>query len=423
MADDDLVLFSNVGLTSIDTSGQTSSVCEPSVANNGDQVLATGNWYASRSLDRGASWAHISPFTFLPAADGGFCCDQTVIYEHSRDIMIWLLQYIEANGTNTLRVAVKRGATLGNNAWHWYDLKPDQVNSSWSNEWFDYNHAAISDNFVYVGTNAFDATNNGFTRSLVMRLPLDELARAEPFSFNYFHTNQNGSLRCTQGASDTMYFASHNTLAQIRLFEWPENSTQLSVYDIDVTQFAAGAYSAPANGGGDWLSRTDPRITGGWIGKGRIGFMWTANSNGARQLPHVRVVRIDEATKQLIDEPDIWSNNVAFAYPDVSSNDRGDIGVSMLFGGGRFNLGHAVGIRDDADTRWRLVGTAFGTDMPRRGTAGDYTTVRRHSPGGLTWIAAGYSQQGGPEQSDVEPRVGHFGRRGFEPAATRWFGV
>ena len=422
MADDDLVLFSNVGLSDVDTSGQTSTVCEPSVANNGDQILATGNWYASRSLDRGATWDHISPFSYFPSADGGFCCDQTVIYEHSRDITIWLLQYIEASGTNTLRVAVKRGATLGNNAWHWYDFKPEQVNSDWDDEWFDYNHAALSHNFLYVGTNAFSASGDSFTRSVVMRLPLNELARGQGFSYSYFATSQNGSLRCTQGAERTMYFASHNNLAQIRMWAWPENSNRLSVYNIDVAQWAGGNYTGnPA--GKDWLSRTDPRITGGWVGKGQIGFMWTANAKDGRPAPHIRVVRIDEGSKNLVDQPDIWNPDFAFAYPDVSPNDRGEIGVSMLVGGGRFNLSHVVGMRSDDDGRWRLAGSAFGTDMPRRGTAGDYTTVRRNSPGGLTWQAAGYSLQGGPEQSDVEPRIVHFGRRGYEPAARRWFGV
>jgi len=423
MADDDLVLFSNVGLSDVDTSGQTSTVCEPSVANNGDQILATGNWYASRSLDRGATWAHISPRSFFPATDGGFCCDQTVIYEHSRDITIWLLQYLEDSGTNSLRVAVKRGPTLGNNAWHWYDFKPDQVNAAWTGEWFDYNHAALSHNFLYIGTNAFQSGGSGgFTRSVVMRLPLDELARAQGFTFNYFDTSQNGSLRCTQGAERTMYFASHNNLAQIRLWEWPEDTTTLSVYDIDVTQYEAGDYeSSPAGQG--WLSRTDPRITGGWVGKGRIGFMWTANADATHDAPYIRVVRIDETTKNLADEPDIRNDRFAFAYPDVSPNDRGEIGVSMLVGGGPFNLTHAVGMRDDADTRWRLAGTAFGTDLPSGGTSGDYTTVRRHSPNGLTWMAAGYSLQGGPGRSDVETRIVHFGRRGYQPAASRWFGV
>ena len=58
----DLVLFHNIGLTDADTGGQTSTVGEPSLANNGQQILVTGNWYATRSLDHGTSWDFVSPF-------------------------------------------------------------------------------------------------------------------------------------------------------------------------------------------------------------------------------------------------------------------------------------------------------------------------------------------------------------------------
>ena len=94
MPPDDLVLFGNIALSDADTGGQTSTVGEPSVANNGREILLTGNWYATRSLDGGASWAHMSPFNFLPPVDGGFCCDQTIIYDRSRDLLFWVLQYL-----------------------------------------------------------------------------------------------------------------------------------------------------------------------------------------------------------------------------------------------------------------------------------------------------------------------------------------
>lgn len=66
MAPDDLVLFRNVGLDDTATGLQTLSVGEPSVANNGDQILMTGNWYGSRSLDDAATWPFVSPFETLP---------------------------------------------------------------------------------------------------------------------------------------------------------------------------------------------------------------------------------------------------------------------------------------------------------------------------------------------------------------------
>ena len=61
MPPEDLVLFRNIPLTDADTAGQTGVVDEPSISNNGQQILVTGNWYASRSLDNGATWDYMSP--------------------------------------------------------------------------------------------------------------------------------------------------------------------------------------------------------------------------------------------------------------------------------------------------------------------------------------------------------------------------
>ena len=158
MPPSDLVLFENIGLTDADTGGQTSTVGEPSLANNGREILLTGNWYASRSLDGGASWDFLSPFNTFPPADGGFCCDQIVHYDRSRDLLFWLLQYIEKGGTNTLRLAVKVGATLGNNDWHWWDFTPETTNAAWAGEWFDYPDLEPGTDFLYLTTNVFRAS-------------------------------------------------------------------------------------------------------------------------------------------------------------------------------------------------------------------------------------------------------------------------
>lgn len=170
----DFVLFRNLGLSDADTSEQTSNVGEPSVANNGREILVSGNWYATRSLDNGATWDYVSPFNYFPPASGGFCCDQVVLYDPSRDLTFWLLQYIEANNANTLRLAVKRGATLGNNVWHWWDFQPNQVNNAWVNLWFDYPDMGLSNDYLYITTNVFTIAG-AFNRAVVFRLPLDQL--------------------------------------------------------------------------------------------------------------------------------------------------------------------------------------------------------------------------------------------------------
>ncbi len=406
-------IFNTINLTDFDTNGQTSTVGEPTVSSNGGQILATGNWYASRSLDGGQSWSHMSPFTLFPPVDGGFCCDQTTIYDPSRDLLIWLLQYIEQGGTNTLRVAVKQGRTLGNDSWNIWDFTPAGLDPAWNNEWFDYNHVSLSENYMYAGTNVFSAGANQFTRSVILRISLDELATAATLSFDIFETEDNFSLRCVQGARGAMYFASHNTNSQVRVFRWAENASDIDEFDIDVTPWSAGNYSAPTTGG-DWMSRTDPRIMAGWLGRGVLGFMWTANRQTNRPLPYVRTVRIDEATMSLIDEPDIWNSQIAFAYPSTAVNRVGDVGLSVFAGGGNLHPSHVVGSYDDIDLTWRLALARRGTDTPGLGKWGDYTNCAEVADDGFTWLAAGYTLQGGNTQTDIEPTMTWFAQQRYD---------
>lgn len=420
----DLVLFKNIGLTDADTGGHTATIGEPTVANNGREILYTGNWYATRSLDDGASWDFLSPFNYLPPASGGFCCDQVALYDHSRDLTFWLLQYIVDGNTNTLRLAVKRGATLGNNSWYWWDLRPADVDGAWTDVWFDYPDLALSNDYLYLTANVFTSPQEVWERSVVFKFPLDDLASATQMTYRVWNTTAFGNLRCVQGARDTMYFAAHTGLDQIRVWTWGEESNQLAISDVDVTAWTEGTYTAAGPDGNNWLGRADGRITGAWAGGGVLGFMWTANASGSRAVPHVRVVRINEETKALIDEPDIWSSSTAYAYPAACPNDLGHVGITMFRSdAGAVHPSHVVGVLDDYSPSWSLLATRDGTHGPADGKWGDYLACRRHSPDGLTWMATGFTLRGGSNRINIEPRLVHFGRRRYTRAVARWQGL
>lgn len=423
MPPNDFVLFDNIGLSDADTAGQTSNVGEPSIANNGREIFLTGNWYATRSLDAGGSWSFVSPENTLPPASGGFCCDQIVHYDRGRDLLFWLLQYLQKDNTNTLRLAVKPGATLGNDAWHWWDFRPETTNPDWAGEWFDYPDLELSNDFLYIATNVFRVSDDEWTRSVVLRLDLDSLVEPGALNFRFWETTETFSLRCTRGARGVMHFASHLRTSKVRVHSWPEDSDEVSQRDVDVTTWNAGDYSAPGPDGFNWLARCDSRITGAWVADGVIGLAWTANSRGSRPFPHVRVVRIAENTMSAIGDADLWNSNYAYAYPDTCPNDRGHVGISLFRGGGNRNPGHVVGLMDDFSEGWELAATVDGTDGPRDEKWGDYVACRRHSPDGLTWLASGYTLQGGSGRGDVQPRVVHFGRRRDERAVARWRGA
>ncbi|MBL7729646.1 MAG: hypothetical protein JNM88_00595, partial [Chitinophagaceae bacterium] len=389
--------------------GQTSTVCEPSVGVRGNSIFYTGNWFAAKSTDNGANWTFISPYTQLaPPGSLQFCCDQTVIYDPSRKLTIWLLQYsADATGENVLRVAVNKSTTLADNGWYWWDLKPS-LNIKWKAQWFDYNHAALSSNYLYVGTNVFNSSNK-FTRGLVFRLSLDELANsASNLKFDHFESTS-FSLRCTQGATGTMYFGSQRSDKELNVFEWKESSKVVKEYHVPVTAFKNGTYTANCPDGRNWLNRCDERITGAWVSKGVIGFMWTANKQAGRPYPFVRVVRITASNMTKLDEPDIWSPNLAYAYPDSSPNADGTVGISILFGGGTKYPSHAVGAFDDATKKWVLQVNQSGTHTSADLKWGDYVTCRQHSPSTKTWAASGFILKGGSSRTSIQPLYVQFG--------------
>lgn len=409
-----IALFTNIGLTDVDTGGQTSSVGEPSVANNGSEIFFTGNWYATKSLDATASWSFVDPFTLLPPAGSEFCCDQVALYDPSRELMFWLLQYVQdEQGANILRLAVKHGGALGNDSWYWWDFSPGGTNAAWTGEWFDYPDLELSDNNLYLTVNSFRGEQ--WQRSVVFRLPLDSLTEKGSLNFQHWSTTDNFTLRCVRGARAVMHFASHNTTSQVRVFSWPEAADSPSVHDVDVSTWNAGSYVAEGPDGSNWLKRCDERITGAWLANGRIGLAWSANSRGPRQFPYVRVVEIDEQTMQVANDRDIWSPDYAYAYPNACPNDRGEIGITLFRGGNNINPGHVVGIWDDTGKQWQLRATREGTNGPADNKWGDYLTCRRHTPDGVTWIASGYTLQGGGARTNIEPRVVIFGLDSDQP--------
>src|SRR3712207_9505559 len=64
-------------------------------------------------------------------------------------------------------------------------------------------------------------------------------------------------------------------------------------------------------------------------------------------------------SRNLVEEPQIWTTTSAFAYPAACPNVNGVLGVSLFFGGGDRQPAHVVGFRDGAE--WRLAITAQST--------------------------------------------------------------
>jgi hypothetical protein len=64
--------------------------------------------------------------------------------------------------------------------------------------------------------------------------------------------------------------------------------------------------------------------------------------------------------------------------------------------------------RDAAAGSWTTAYSRLGSHSPKAVKWGDYLTCRAHEPSNDTWIAAGYTLEGGEERTDIVPRIVHF---------------
>ena len=174
-----VAVVTNAALTAGATAGLTSTIDEPTAAANGKKLMMTGNWFASTSLNGGAAWNYVDPFTLFPASVGGFCCDQIVLYPDAapNKIWIWLLQYVStSSGNNIFRLAISKDASFGN--WYYWDFAPSALNSSWKTMWFDYPDLAFSDKNLFVTTNSF--IGNAWQRAFVSSVSAGDFWPPEP---------------------------------------------------------------------------------------------------------------------------------------------------------------------------------------------------------------------------------------------------
>ena len=408
----------NTILTNLKT--YSSRVGEPTVANSGSIVFATGNWWAALSKDGGKTFAYVNPFSMFPSSFGGFCCDQIVIYEPSRDIFIWYLQYLSSgspgSGQNLFRVAVARPKDAAQGNWWYYDF------TSASNTEYDYPDMCLSNDYLWITTNrgAFNGTT--VNTAFLFKFPLDPLSTGAGFSYSWIDLLAGGlnnlSLRCTRGAHETMYFGSHNTLSQVRVFRWPENSGSLNWNDVNLSAaWFNNTHACPGPDGRSWCGFDDGRIKAGWVSRGQIGFMWGSAQGGGFPYPYVEALRVRESDRAYIDRPFLWTNSAAFAYPAAAPNARGDVGIAFAFGGGIYYPYFGIGIDDDfsrdsgnTPPPWDVWYLRQSTQGPTSNRWGDYFSVQPFAPTGLGWTAAGFTMQGCGGNYCTEPSYTIFGR-------------
>jgi hypothetical protein len=391
-------------------------VGEPTAVHHGLTAFYTGNWYAALSKNDGNSWSYINPYTKFPKVDNGFCCDQYTMYVPNRRITVWLLQYSYSSTTKngSYRIAIAKNETnLKAGVFHYYTFNPRNFGMP-AGYWMDFPHMAYSNGNLFVTANIFSAAK-AYHSTVCWRMPLSELAAGTTVHYRYIR-QAGRTWRLTFGGTTTMYWWQHRNSSSGYLYRWADSSNSFQKYTINIASWnwgTKGTMIAKGPKGRNWMKRSDSRPLGGWVARGRIGFMWNAKQGGSFPYPYTRVIEINEATRALIRQSSIWSSTIAWAYPSASHNSRGHTGGTISYGGKTTYPSTAAWIVDDLDTRFaplKAVAVAVGNNSPAGQVWGDYLSSIPHSRFTNTWVGSAMSTRGGTANSNQIPRYVHFGR-------------
>jgi hypothetical protein len=403
---------------------------EPSAAHARDTYLATGNTYGSLSKDSGMTWTLANPFTMFPQTDGGVCCDQRVIYHAGADLTIWYMQHRYSSTTQNGggRIAWFQGRD-GLRTLAWTSVYFSAASFGLANQWLDFPDIAISNAYLYVTSNVFNSSSS-YTNSVLYRIALTDLVNGGGVTaFFYLRSGGSGpmgggaSYRFTQaynGAfSGTMYWASHNNTASLRIFEWVDGNAARSA-DVDraVDAWTSGAGTSPGPDGRDWIGFDDHRIASGYMSGTEGGFLWTSRDNASFPHNYVQVARFTPATRAIIATDQVWSSSTDLAYPACGVNDQGHKGVVVSRGSATSHVATWAFQVDNYAPSWfgqTVFTVTSGTNGSPSNRWGDYHSVVASRHVTDTFLGTAMHMSGGTSTSNTVHEIVWFGRDDYTP--------
>jgi hypothetical protein len=357
---------------------------EPSVAENGQTVMTTGNFWMSLSEDGGQTFTTVNPTTIFPQDYGGFCCDQVLTYVPRQDLFVWLLQYRSAAGRNAIRIAVQTTAGVRSSngtAWTYWDFTNDVFAASGA---LDYNDMSFGNSFLY-----WTSSVGGGANRYVIRVPLQELSAMGTVHFQFTGSTNAFWSHVTQNGSNGVYWAGHVNNSTMTVYSMMDADGFYSWRNVSINSWPNNTISSTAANGTDWLQDASWKtyVRAAVVQGNSVDFAWNASSGGGFPQPHVQIARINTSSWTLQSQMQIWNPAFAFAYPYFETNAEGQLGMIVAFGGGTFNASSGVGVWGDFVVYYPRLSAMSQNNY------GHYHTVRRSGAKGMEWVAAGYTHQ------------------------------
>jgi hypothetical protein len=419
-----LVIGRNNLNTNANSNALDSTLAEPAAANNARNVFAAGNFnHAEFSSDGGATWANV-PLPGGPAATPILCCDNDVVIDDARRTTFHSALYVNSSlNTGTVRIFVRNNPPVADCA---YDI------SFGANVLPDFPHLGLTKNFLYLSMNVLVADNG--SAAYMVRVSMDPMVACGSPTFEAFA--QSGSTFGqrvwvpAEGTNniETMYWGQLDNVSTFRIFSWPEAAASPS----SVTRtIAPSTFGEPDCRGGvgnfNFIDDTVASIAGFSLrgaaapgaagGSGVLAFYWQVRNDAQHTQGHIHAAVFSLSGFALLGEPHIFNNAFCFGFPIVTANKRGDLGITLAFGGmaggGGAAAQGAVGIDDEFTPGigvFNLVGTAGGTHNRSDDRYGDYFTIHPFEPCEKWFSATNYALNGGVAVANVNSRYIEFGR-------------
>jgi hypothetical protein len=375
---------------------------ETSVGSAANVILYTYNWGAAYSDDGGDTFHSIDAAGLCQRHDKSLAGDQVVTFIPSIDQFAWVM--LTGDQNLVLAMASPREITwYGGTVWVTWLIPFGNFEDGRSN--FDRPSVSFGENFLYIGVNLG-------SRSIAIRLSLNELAARGSVHLSYFLADDDVFwMRATQSTGRIGYFASltqvkayngETFISNIRVYEWPEDRNTITSFDVRIAAVPTEGSPVPVPSG-TWLGNPlgSLQILGLTRSKNELWAAWWAYCKVPNPpigmhprdfpYPHIEIAVIDLRAKKLKKQLYIWNREVAFVFPDLATNARGDVGLAFCWGGSSSDPQFGVGMLT-WPAQWPPTSLISLTSGPSAGAGHHYISIRKWYPGVTQFCAAGFCQ-------------------------------
>ena len=356
-----------------------------------------------------------------PAATPINCCDQYVVVDNARRVFFHEDLYINASVTvGAVRIYVRQTLPAASCSYTF----------AIGNALPDFPKLGLTKRFLYLTINAV-GLQGGFAR--IYRLNMDQMVNCVAATTNIFQqpftTFGQRVWRPAEGTNsiEAMYWGQLDNSTTFRVFRWRESDAAPTSIARPI---AASSFTQPDCRGGvgnfNWVDALSASGVGfrtvGSVARGANGgpgyvvFFWQAGPNASQTQGHIRGAAFNLSDLSLFAQPLIFNNTFCFGNPNLTANSRGDLGISLGFGGraggGGAAAQGAVGVDDEFTSGifFNLVAVASGTHNRSDQRYGDYFTVQPYEPCENWFSATSYALLNGVTAANVNSRYVEFGR-------------